>query len=178
MNELVQKAKNGDKEAFSQLIISIQKDLYKIAKIRLHRETYVEDAVQETVLEAYKCIRKLKNDQYFKTWIIRILINKCNTIYKKDTREEFIEEEIIEEYSDDCKMTDKIENDIDFFLLLNGLNDDEKTAITLYYLYDLTNREISKILHISVGTIKSQISRAKNKIKENLGGFDNARLWK
>ena len=83
MEELVQRAKDGDKEAFTELVLRLENNMYKIAKIRLDNESNVEDAVQETILEAFKSIKKLKQNEYFKTWIVRILINKCNKIYKK-----------------------------------------------------------------------------------------------
>ena len=86
MDELVQQAKKGDKQAFTQIIISLETDLYKIAKMRLDSNDDIEEAVQETMIEAFKHMKKLKENSYFKTWIIRILINKCNFIYKKNKK--------------------------------------------------------------------------------------------
>lgn len=70
MEELVQKAKENNNEAFTQLILNIEMDMYKIAKLRLHNENDIEDAIQETILEAFKSLKKLKKNEYFKTWII------------------------------------------------------------------------------------------------------------
>ena len=61
MEELVKKAKIGDKDAFSTLILLLEKDLYKIAKMRLKDDEDVYDAVQETILIAFKSIKKLKH---------------------------------------------------------------------------------------------------------------------
>ena len=65
------------------LFLSIQKDLYCIAKMKINNENDIEDIIQETMLSAYTNLKKLKNNSFFKTWIIRILINKCNQFYKK-----------------------------------------------------------------------------------------------
>ena len=74
--ELVNESKNGNKEAFTELILKYQKDLYRIAKMRLADDYDIDDAIQETMITAFKSIKKLKENKYFKTWIIRILINK------------------------------------------------------------------------------------------------------
>lgn len=82
MEELVEKAQKGDNQAFANLIIGIESDLYKIARMRLNNEDDIKEAVQETIIKAYSSLKKLRNAKFFKTWIIRILINECNDIYK------------------------------------------------------------------------------------------------
>lgn len=86
MEELVEKSKKGDEQAFTELIISLESDLYKIARMRLECNDDINEAVQETIIEAFKSIKKVKKSEYFKTWLIRVLINKCNKIYKKEKR--------------------------------------------------------------------------------------------
>ncbi len=83
MEELIKKARDGDKEAFTKLIYDIRLDLYKIARTRLSCMDDIEDAVQETILQAFASIQKLRHPKYFKNWIIKILINMCNKIYHK-----------------------------------------------------------------------------------------------
>lgn len=83
MEELVKQAKMGNEEAFTQLIIQMQCEMLRIAQTRLKNIDDVNDAIQQTNLYAYKNLRQLKEDKYFKTWIIKILINECNKVYKK-----------------------------------------------------------------------------------------------
>ena len=83
MEELIEKAKNNDKRAFSELIVAIEKELYLIAKTKLKNDDDIGDAIQETIYKSYKNLRKLRDNSLFKTWIIKILINECNNIYKK-----------------------------------------------------------------------------------------------
>ncbi|MCI8616763.1 MAG: sigma-70 family RNA polymerase sigma factor [Clostridia bacterium] len=83
MEELVEKAKNDDEKAFDEIIIRTKKEMYLIAKARLNNEEDIADVIQETILSCYKNLRRLKNNSYFKTWIIKILINECNKIYRK-----------------------------------------------------------------------------------------------
>ena len=86
--ELIIKAKSGEVRAFTDLIHSIENDLYRIAKTRLDNDDDICDAIQETMINAYKHLKKLKDNSHFKSWIIKILINECNKIYKTKKRKE------------------------------------------------------------------------------------------
>lgn len=168
MDELVQQAKKGDKQAFTQIIISLETDLYKIAKMRLDSNDDIEEAVQETMIEAFKHMKKLKENSYFKTWIIRILINKCNFIYKKNKKNNISFENIkLDNYysSTNCESVD---SKIEFDLLIKKLNYNERIVIILYYLEDLTCKEISSILKIPISTVKNRISRTRIKLRNLL----------
>ena len=83
MEKLVIKAQEGDKEAFTQAILLIKNDLYKISKMKTTNEEDIQDIIQETMLDAYKYLKKLKEHKKFKAWIIKILINNCNKYYRK-----------------------------------------------------------------------------------------------
>lgn len=165
MEELIEKAKNKDKEAFTELILDMQKELYCIAKMKLQNEEDICDIIQETMLSAFKDINKLKENKYFKTWIIKILINKCNKMYRKQ-RWMSLEENESYNYIVQEDKNDKI----DFDILIKDLSNQEKTIMTLYYYLGYTTKEISKILNIREGTIRSKISRAKIKIKNQYKG--------
>lgn len=165
VEELIEKAKNKDKEAFTELILDMQKELYCIAKMKLQNEEDICDIIQETMLSAFKDINKLKENKYFKTWIIKILINKCNKMYRKQ-RWMSLEENESYNYIVQEDKNDKI----DFDILIKDLSNQEKTIMTLYYYLGYTTKEISKILNIREGTIRSKISRAKIKIKNQYKG--------
>lgn len=166
MEKLIAEAKKGNEEAFIKLIHQIEDSIYKIAKIRLNQEEDIEDAVQETIIEAFYSIKKLRNDCYFKTWIIKILINKCNKIYQKRSRSKLIsiEENNVENYI----QAKNEKEDIEFYILIKDLNYEERIILTLYYAEEYTTKEIAEILNKNENTIKSKILRAKNKLKKNL----------
>ena len=83
MEELVERAKKDEEEAFNELIMLLKNDMYLIAKSKLKSEDDIADAIQETILSCYNNLRKLRNNSLFKNWLIKILINECNKIYKK-----------------------------------------------------------------------------------------------
>ena len=166
MEELINQAKCGDEKAFIELIDSIKIDLYKIARTRLIVNDDIEDAVQETMIEAFNSLKTLRNNNLFKKWIIKILINKCNKIYKKRKNNISYEELEAEKFVAD-NSTDNVISNLEFDSMLKSLNYDEKIAVVLYYLEDYTTKDIAKVLKVSENTIKSRLRRAKVKMKEN-----------
>lgn len=165
MEELVKQAQKGDKEAFTQLIYEMRQDLYKIARCRLSCEDDIEDAVQETMIETFRNIKKLNKRESCKKWIIKILVNKCNHIYKKNKNRNISFEnlELEKKYSFNENYNELEE--IDFYLILKGLNYDQRIALTLFYLEDYSIKEISKLLKTNENTIKTRLKRGKEKIK-------------
>ena len=159
----VRKAKYGDKEAFCNLIRINKVAIYRISKSILIKEEDIEDAVSEAILKAYKNISSLRNEAYFKTWLIRIVINESNNIYKKRNREIAMDKEhfINMEHRDFYK-------DFSLYDAINSLEDDLKITTLLYYFEDLKYKDIAKLLKIKEGTVKSRLSRAKQKLYEIL----------
>ena len=166
MEELVKRAQKGDKEAFTELILEIRNDLYKIAKCRLHSEDDIEDAVQETMIKAFKSIKKLNKKQSYKKWIISILINECVNVYKKNKNENvsFDNLDLENMYSNSDTYNNLEEQD--FYSLLQGLKYEEKITIMLFYVEDYSIKEISKSLKTNENTIKTWLKRGKGKLKQ------------
>ena len=167
MEALIVEAIKGNTQALSDLIIAIEEDLYKIARTRLSCEDDINEAVQQTIVQIFKSIKKLKEPKYFKTWTIKILINKCNKLYRKIQKNTFMEydESIINlQISDE----NKIISNLDFFLLIKDLEYEERITCTLYYLERLTTKEISKILKEPESTTRNRKSRAVKKLQKKL----------
>lgn len=175
--KLILKAKNNDKDAFTKLILNIEQNLYNIAKTRLKSEEDINDAMQETEIIAFRSIKKLEQPQYFKAWIIKILINECNKIYNKNTKHFNIFKKITKNkdiIGYDDGYINNIENKIELEKIFDFLNYDEKLAILLHYKEKYTIAQISEILNANQNTIRSRIARAKEKLSAyNKGGAIN-----
>lgn len=165
----VKRAKRGDKDAFCNLIRINKISMYRVAKSILSKEEDVEDAVSEAILKAYKNIKSLKDESFFKTWLIRIVINESNTLYKKRSREISVENE----HFVNLQVNDKYK-DVTLYNAINALDDDLRTTTILFYFEDMKYKDIAKVLDIKEGTVKSRLSRAKEKLynilKEELHG--------
>ena len=174
MEDLIIKAKQGDKEAFIQAVLLIKNSLYKIAKMRTSREEDVQDIMQDTMIDAFKNIKKLKDINKFKSWMIKILINNCNKYYKKYYLEENYD---IDSYKEEIKYfydnQNLVESTLSFYEMIKCLKYEERIIIILYYSEKYTIKEISKILGINENTIKTRLLRAKEKIKIDYKGGRN-----
>lgn len=130
--KLVEKAKNGDNEAFNELIDNNKLKMYKTAKAILNNEDDICDAIQETLISAYKNLNKLKENKFFSTWIIRILINKCYDIIAKNKK---IGNVVDISEVQDVKTFDEYDSDSVVAKVLNEIDEELKVVIILYY-YD------------------------------------------
>lgn len=164
MENLIKRAKDGDKEAFTELMLSIEEELYRISKVRLKNEDNIADAIQNTMLIAFKSIKRLKHVEYFKTWIIRILVNECNYIYRKNKKVEISYENIQNDIN--ISEFDKVDEKLDFDFICSKLDYKERMIIILYYKDRFTDKEIGKILNIKENTVKTKRTRIKQKIKK------------
>ena len=178
MEELIKRSVQGDQDAYIELIESIQIEMYKIATSQLNNIDDVNDAIQETIIHSYNKLHTLKNINYFKTWIIKILIDQCNLIHRKRKKELGLFNKISNLVNNSTytnNIFQEVESNIDFDLLIQHLNYNEKLIFTFYYRNKYTPTEISNILNINVNTIKSRISRAKQKIQKlyKKGGMHN-----
>ncbi|WML37408.1 sigma-70 family RNA polymerase sigma factor [Clostridium sp. OS1-26] len=153
-------AKKGDKAAFVRIIEENKASMYRVAISILNNEQDVEDAFQNTIIKAYEGIGSLKKNQYFKTWLIRILINECNAILRSNKKIVHVEE-----------FDDKASNDFSNLELTNAVNsldEDLRVVTTLFYFEDIPQKDIANILSIPEGTVRSRLSRARNKLYEML----------
>ena len=165
----IKKAQNGDKQAFCRVIENVERKLYIIARSRLTNIEDIKDAMQDTIMYAYINIKKLKEVEKFNAWIVKILINSCNKIYNQKKINIFSYSEFDEnKFKYESDLID-LENNMNFFNIIDFLDVQEKTLITMYYLDEYTTKEISEILDINESTLRSKLSSIRNKIKIHLG---------
>lgn len=160
--KLVKKSKKGNSLAFSTLIKHYEKDLYRVAIAITKNNEDALDCIQESILKAYTNIQSLKQDEYFKTWLIKILINQCKYVVEKNKKcVSLLNENIQGLYKEDS-------SEIEVKSVVNDLEEDLRVLVILYYFEDISIKDISNILNIPEGTIKSRLSRARSKLKNML----------
>ncbi len=160
MERLVRKAQRGDKNAFMDLIEENQLALYRAAKAILHREEDVEDAVQETICKAFYKLSDLRQPKYFKTWLTRILINCCYDLLRQ--QKGLVPLEILPEEG----MNEERETSLDVQQVLRDLGENDRLTLTLYYLNDISVKDIAGMLAISEGAVKQRLSHGRKKFRE------------
>ncbi|MCI9464686.1 MAG: sigma-70 family RNA polymerase sigma factor [Lachnospiraceae bacterium] len=164
MELLVKKAKRGDAEAFIELIEQNKQSMYKVARGFLRDEEDVADAMAETVLICYEKIGTLRQSAYFKTWMIRILINQCKDMIRKQKKSLPIE--IIPE-TESSKGEDGIR---EFRELIEPLKEKDRSIFTLYYVYGLKIKEIAEYMEMNENTVTSHLRRGKEALREEFTG--------
>lgn len=159
METLVKKAKKHDKEAFSQLMLDSEKDMYRVAKAILKNDDDVADAMQETALACWEKIHTLKKNEFFKTWLIKILINQCNAICRQKSRFVF------DTYEKEAVGAEREYINIEWKEFLKHLEEKYRTVVILYYVEGFKVKEIAQLLEISEGTVKSRMAAARKKME-------------
>ncbi|QFT88142.1 RNA polymerase sigma factor SigV [Bacillus sp. THAF10] len=162
IEQLVKKAIKGDDDAFLQLIQLFKIDLYKTALSYLRNDQEALEAVQEVTYRAYKGVRKIKEPAYFKTWIIRIMINYCNDQLKKKKRvlndEEILKSQGVSENHSRLEIKDA----------MLSLDERSREILTLKYFHDLKIKEIADSMQCPEGTVKTWLNKALKALREKL----------
>ncbi|GAF66081.1 putative RNA polymerase [Bacillus sp. TS-2] len=162
MEQLVQKAKDGDDEAFLELMGSLKIDLYKTALAYLRNEEDALEAIQEVTFRAYKNLRNIKEPSYFKSWMIRIMINYCNDTLKWKKRMVMNEEFLL--------TLGKAENHslMEIQDAMQALDERYQEVLTLKYFHDLKITDIAGALQCPEGTVKTWLNKALKSLREKL----------
>ena len=163
------KPKKNEEQKFTELIEENKLRFYKTAKIILKNDDDVYDAIQEALISIYKNYEKLENKKFFSTWATRIIINKCYDLLRKRKNNIVPIDEFIEN-NPSMGQNDKYEIDENGIKqAMNFLNDDIKLIVVLYYYDNYSVKEISEIVNIPEGTVKSRLSTARKLLKQKLG---------
>ncbi len=134
--------------------------LYKTARSHFSEEEDIADAFQDTTEAAYRTITHLNNAEYFRTWLIRILINKCIDIKRKKQKES--PALIFPEEGETCMELANCE----FEELMRSLDEKYRTVLLLYYGEGFKITEIAQLLDMEENTVKSRLSRGRDKFRQ------------
>lgn len=161
MDNLITKAKMRDAEAFTDLMQSQMQNMYKTARAILYHEEDAADAISETILTCWEKIGQLKQDRYFRTWMTRILVNKCNDILQ--TRKNLCSMEEIPEVS----YQDSSYENLEWKEALDKLDEKYRLVLFLYYVEGFRTGEISMILDIAESSVRTRLARGRKKLAED-----------
>jgi RNA polymerase sigma-70 factor (TIGR02954 family) len=171
LQELVRRAKRGDEAAFYELMQLHKVRLYRIALSYLKNSGDAVEALQEITYRAYRSIRKLKEPQYFTTWLTRILLNYCSDELKK--RKQLL-------VSDDLISLMGAEHQsswLEVEEIIAQLDSKTRQVIELKYVHDFKIKEIAEILDCPEGTVKTWLHKGLKELRgqlEDKGGLDYA----
>lgn len=154
-------------ELFEQKYIECEKSLLLVAIGYLHNTEDAKDCVQEAALVAWKSFDKLKNKDFFKTWITRIVINKCKDYIKKPKLSEDLSEELVDSIN---LFSDTPIEEFNIIEYICKLPPKLSIYITLRFYNEMTFEEVSKALKEPVSTVKYKTKKSLLELKKYMKG--------
>lgn len=164
-------ARQGDGNAFAQLVETYQKPVYNLCYRMMHNAEDAEDAAQETFLRAYKNMRRYDPNRPFSTWLLSIAAHYCiDQIRKRRMVVVGIEDLPVPDLPDGNPgpetLTSRVEEQRRIRALLDVLDETDRAAVVMYYWYEFSYAEISAALGLTESAIKSRLHRARRAMAE------------
>lgn len=168
--------RHGQDARFNQLVAEQSERIYNLFLMRCNRQDLAEDMTQETFIRAYKGLANFRGDSQLSTWLYRIALNVCHSTLKKESRHELgMEEDIGAEHthhheSDPSAESEFMKNERKLLVrkAIQSLPQMQADALSLYYLHEHSYQEVAEIMDLPMGTVKSHLHRAKEKLREIL----------
>lgn len=160
MIQLVKRAMKSDTDAFLELMEQNSGAMYKVARGILRNDDDVADAVQDTILTCFEKLHTLKKPEYFKTWMIRILINECNRILQH-----YRNLNMPEQFPDFGRHDTSLA-EFEFREMLEMVDEKYRIVLVLYYVEGFKIPEIAGLLDMNENTVKTRLSRAREQIRD------------
>lgn len=175
---LVWLARSGDREAFSELVSLFESRVYRAAYALTGNEEDARDLSQETFVRAYKAIARFRGESSFFTWLYRILLNSFrSSLRKKGGVLEVVSGELASESSDtsagsssSAEVASGRETADRVYRAISSLPHEQKMALVLHCLEDMTYAEVARAMGCSLGTVKSRIHAARLSLRRQLLG--------
>lgn len=183
---IVEKAAKGDMKAFEALVTAYEKKLYNVAYRLVSDREEALDIVQDVFLKVYQALPDFRGDSQFSTWVYRVCVNTCldylrkdrkATVYSLDAPMDFGDSEVQRQVEDTAT---SIEDAVEFkstgeeiLNIVKDLDPHYRAPLILCDVHDYSYKEISEILGISLGTVKSRIHRARNLVRKLYGEEQN-----
>jgi RNA polymerase sigma-70 factor (ECF subfamily) len=174
---LIEKAKNGDKSAFTKLYEELSDKIKKDIMYIVKDETLADELLNDTFIKVWRKLDTYTQDISFQAWVKMIAVNCCIDHFRRNSDDKFV-------HIDDSDITLQLPDNAGDVIARNELSDIVNTALLripfakrraleLYYFNNLPYKEIAKLLRMPLGTVKSDINRAKKKLSNYLQKFQN-----
>ena len=173
-DDLILRSKHGDLESFNQLVEKYQREVYNLALRMLGQASAADDATQEAFISAFRGIGQLRSDN-FRAWLLRITANTCRDQLRSLRRHPTtpLDELVLntevdrsaqspEDYAINRELGAEIAN------ALLTISNEQRMAVILYDIEGLSYEEIAQVMNCSLGTVRSRISRGRERLRHYL----------
>jgi RNA polymerase sigma-70 factor (ECF subfamily) len=165
-SELLERAKSGDLEAFAEFVRTFERRVRAVCYRLLDDARDVDEAVQDTFVQAWRNIQRFRGDAAPYTWLYRIAVNEALMRRRRKTLPTTELQETTRSGGEDAYAA----ADTRAFLIerLHALPVDYRTAVVLRDVEGLSNEEVARVLDISLAAAKSRIHRGRMQLREEL----------
>lgn len=167
--DLVEQARNGDREAFAEIAARSLVRLNAVARLILRDRVRSEDAVQDALVDAWVDLKALRDPEHFDAWLNRLLVRACYDVARRDRGRRAVELPLVagrRVASADAQHTTATSDALERGLRRLPL--EQRTVLVLAYYLDLPLADIASTLGVPIGTVKSRINRASSSLRASL----------
>lgn len=180
INQRIKQVLRGDQNAFSEIVEMYKDKVYQLCYRMLGNRHEAEDMAQEAFLRAFVNISKFNQTRKFSTWLYRIATNLCIDRIRKKKPDYYLDAEVsgtdgLTMYSQVAADVARPEDEVESLELQDTIQKEilklpekYRTVIVLKYIKELQLQEISNILDIPLGTVKTRIHRGREALKKQL----------
>ena len=161
---LAGRARLGDQTAFSQLAKHFSPRLFAHAYRLLGHREEAKDAMQEAWIEITRGLPKLREDSAFMAWAYRITSRRCARQIDRNVKARAVEADMPEP---------AFEETLSVRAAIDRLKPVQAATIRLFYIEEMSLREVALAMDVPVGTVKSRLSKARNELKSHLKGYED-----
>ncbi len=168
---LIEKAAKGDRKAFSSLFYTYKEMVYRVVYRLLGNSEETNDAVQQTFIEVYKSLPGYAGKSKFTTWLYRIAVNVSIQFFRKrciNDKMQPLNPELYTDNVDSGHHLEKKELQKQIEQALRSMHIRKRTVLILHDMENRTMEEISEIIGVPVGTIKSRLFYGREELKKKL----------
>ncbi|MFN8488044.1 MAG: GNAT family N-acetyltransferase [Caldilineaceae bacterium] len=177
---LILQAKQGDVAAYSAIVRRFQDTAVGYAYGLLGNHDSAKDAAQEAFIEAYACLGELREPRAFSAWLRRIIFKQCDRITRRRSLTELPLEDVADKVPTSAPGPVEIyeQRELAAFVAnaLQQLPEEQRLAITLFYLSGYSHQEVADFLNLKKSQVNNRLYSARNKLKERMLAMTKAAL--
>jgi RNA polymerase sigma-70 factor, ECF subfamily len=171
---LVERCRNGDREAFTELVIRYQRPIYNAAYWILRSAEDANDIAQDVFLKVAERLDEFDSQRKFFSWIYRIAVNESLNLLRRNGHEEWLDDEIdlpgAESANPESQASDA-ERSRGIQRSLKKLSPNDRTVLMLRHYSECSYQEIADILELDQKTVKSRLFEARHRLRDMLKDF-------
>lgn len=178
--DVISKAQTGDEKAFEELYRRFYKIAYFYALKVCKNHTDAQDVAQNALLDVRRYIKDLRNVNYFRPWLYKIVSHQCSKTFRKAKDVHLDNFEVLYDVYNEDKQMDydpnkkmRFESDREVLMhCIDALSAEQRECIILFYLEQFSLEEIAEITRTPLGTIKSRLSTSRKKLLEDMRRYE------